>query len=108
MRQRGGGVVTCAGEDVTLMADTPYVAEARVALLRGESLPPDGPRHLADSIVKKTMCDAHGNFAFSGVVPGEYLLSTEVTWMAGDDQQGGGMEKPITVSAGENKFILSQ
>jgi hypothetical protein len=108
MRQQGGGVVTCAGEKVTLMADTAYVAEARLALLRGERLPPDGPRRLADSIVKETVCDAQGNFAFSGVVTGEYLLATSVEWQAGDYAQGGAMEKPITVSAGENKFILSR
>ena len=108
MRHRGGGVVTCAGQSVTLMVETPSVDAVHPALMYGASLPPEAVQHLADSTVRETTCDAQGHFAFKGIVPGDYLVGTTVTWMAGDEPQGGPMKKPVKVSPGDNEVILSQ
>ena len=108
MRQQGGSVVTCAGETVTLLAGTPYVMETSIAFASGQKLLPEVAQHLHESIVRQTTCDAQGNFAFSNLIPGDYLVGTKVTWMAGNVEQGGPIERPVTVPSGGNKIILSR
>ena len=130
MRQRGGGIVTCAGEAVTLLAATHYVvatlpaltAQRRASAAFNENQDvvltallaahaqrvPEIESNFRASIIGKATCDAQGRFAFNGIAPGAYVVFTGVTWMAGDERQGGPMEQGVTVSPGENNVILSQ
>ncbi len=108
LRQNGGGIVTCAGAPVVLMLDSLYVLEARLALAKGEAITPEVSQHLYSSILHRTTCDARGNFAFTGIVPGHYAVSTEVAWTVGNEPQGGEIEKDIIVSPGENNVILTR
>lgn len=106
MRQRGGGVVTCAGSDVFLIPATAYAKE-RMAYLydtSGESgdnshrrdfrFNPDPPGYT--SIVRKTRCDSQGNFVFDRVADGEFFVQTRVLWMVGS-LQGGNLMHRVTV-----------
>jgi len=104
LRQRGGGVVTCAGQSVLLMVETHYVD----AMINVESPPPAVVQHLAASIARTATCDSEGRFAFKDLVPGSYLVETSATWLAGDETQGGPLKKSVKVSPGDNDVILSQ
>lgn len=66
------------------------------------------PRSRAEMGRSEATCDAQGRFAFNGIAPGAYVVFTGVTWVAGDERQGGPMEQGVTVSPGENNVILSQ
>ena len=98
LRQRGGGVVTCAGNDVFLIPATEsgsrelqrvfgsghgYVRRGGDATLGGGKLvaPPEPNR--------RTVCNAQGFFTFDSVLPGKWYIMTTVVWTAGDEYQGG-------------------
>jgi len=108
MRERAGSVATCAGQSITLLVETQYVDAVIPILLHAEPLPPDAVQHLIDSTVQGITCDASGRFAFKGIVPGDYLLLTTMTSMAGDKPQGQPMMQAVKVSSGHNEIIISQ
>lgn len=96
VRQVGGGVVTCAGEDVDLVPDTAY-AKWRMQAYYGGTY--RGYRNVQRPDVvfepnvdayhqarRTTRCDAQGRFEFTKVGPGSYFVITRVVWTVG----GGG------------------
>lgn len=111
LRQAGGGTVTCAGIAAVLFPDTPFFQEtvdiaSRGAKpdLAGQSIPKQDR-----SPLRNTVCDAQGNFVMEEVPAGQWILVTEVRWMAGPySPQGGLLKKSVQVRDGAtNRFILS-
>ena len=121
LKQKGGGVVTCAGELVHLKPNYPkpntdkYDEELLDYLITPEER----------SLYKETQCDAQGNFEFHKVPSGKWVIQVNVSWdvfsvesvplpsgnfyYTADDRQGGTLTKEIIVLEGEeNKFIISQ
>lgn len=114
LRQAGGNVVTCAGEEVFLTPSTNYARE-RIAALYGNLSsgynPITGGRRVTTqdqfytqyrSDSRKTNCDAQGNFLFRDVPPGDYFLLTTVRWIVPrneyiTNQEGGGLMKAVSV-----------
>lgn len=109
LRQRGGGVVTCAGSEVVLVPAT-YYARERIAYLYGTGginsrrlnpiFVPDPPEYRTST--KKTRCDAQGNFTFDRVADGDFFVTTGVHWQAGGTNQGGPIMSRARVSGGES------
>lgn len=99
MRQKGGGVVSCAGSTVTLVPATAYADERTGALYgRGDSgmtrksfqFQPDYPEYR--TLTKTTTCDSSGNFQFNDVADGDFFVVTTVSWTAGAyNVQGGSL-----------------
>ena len=117
MRQRGGGVVTCAGNSVFLIPATAYAVE-RFQFLYGTTTSgtnahrkqfqfvPDPPGYM--STVKATKCDAQGAFIFEGVADGEFFVQTTVAWQVGSSLQGGNLMQRVRVEGGKaTSLILS-
>lgn len=116
LRQRGGGVVTCAGAGVVLVPAGGYATEyftkafgRRAGGLAGpltgapSSVPPDFVTYAL-----KGQCDAGGNFAFSRVPAGEYYLISQVTWTVGNNiiPEGGVIGRRISVAQGSRQRVL--
>lgn len=117
VRQRGGGVVTCAGNDVFLVpatesgsrelrrifgSDQGYVRRGGDASLGGGTLvaPPEPNR--------RTVCNAQGFFAFDSVRPGKWYIMTTIVWTVGDEYQGGTLLAMAEVQEGrEIEVVLS-
>ncbi|MBL3560174.1 hypothetical protein [Rhodovulum sulfidophilum] len=109
-RQSGGGVVTCAGEEVRLVPATPYQQE-RMQIIYGSAeggarttafgnVPPEiDPR--AKTMSRKSVCDADGNFSFPGLAAGDYYVITRAVWSVGSSAQGGSLSKRIRLRPGE-------
>lgn len=116
MRQQGGGVVTCAGSDVHLIPDTNYANE-RLKKLYGSDIYPGGTtvRSITDIVLygdpkfepdpvtyrlfmRRTSCDAQGNFSFERVKHGRYYVVTGVLWQVGNSRQGGAMATMVNVT----------
>jgi hypothetical protein len=107
IRQRGGGVVTCAGNSVHLVPVTPYAVE-RIGVIYGsgklatqrvnfENTPPGYVEN-----TRSTTCNAQGFFRFEGLADGDYFVQTSVTWMVGQyNMQGGAMYQRASVSGGQ-------
>lgn len=88
LRQQGGGVVTCAGNEVIVIPQTVFFhqaierANSTLAIERG--MPPD-----AQGLIRRTRCDAQGNFSVADLPDGSWYIVTDVGWVVGYNQQGG-------------------
>jgi predicted RecA/RadA family phage recombinase len=118
LRQRGGGVVTCAGNDVFLVPatasatselrrvfgdDKGYVARGGDAVLGG------GKLVVAPRPNRQGVCNAQGFFTFPNVRAGKWYVMTTVVWQVGDQNQGGTMVGAAVVAEGqEAEIVLSQ
>lgn len=82
LRQRGGGIVTCAGETVRLVPLGGF-AKRYFRLRYVEQKPAtvdffDAPSY--NEHVRETRCDSDGRFSFTRVAPGDYFVETTVSW----------------------------
>lgn len=89
MRQKGGGVVTCAGSSVFLSPSTPFFWGKKIEAMGSNNYVIDGKYKTA---VRETVCDAKGAFAFRDLPAGGNLgwdLITKVEWEVAGKSQGG-------------------
>ena len=115
MRQRGGGVVSCAGEEVHLLPVTAYTTE-RINFIYGS---PEGgkwirdintgtPRdeqYIADTRIAK--CHVDGRFTFEDVPAGDYYVATNIVWQVNAySWEGGAIMRPVTVVADETADMV--
>lgn len=106
MKQRGGGVVTCAGNIVVVMPATQFYRDWLVnprfvyGAKKGEM------SELAKQPVRFTICDAQGNFEATKLPEGNWLVMTDVIWQVGDEAQGGGLLKEVVIENGEQLRVL--
>lgn len=121
LRQGGGGVVTCAGNEVILVPKTPYSTEYledEFISHRNGSFDSKGKGYkktgflgyyyiiTPDGEKKSTNCDAQGNFIFDKVGDGEYYVITNVNWEVGRDTQGGNLSQYVKLLNNESKKII--
>lgn len=112
LRQRGGGIVTCAGRDVWLVPDGSH-ARDRIKAIYGTTqrvaqnitnLEPADAEYRRHT--RRTLCDAQGNFAFEGLADGRYFVVSTVMWDVGGLPQGGTVMAPVALSNGANKRVI--
>lgn len=118
-RQRGGGVVSCAGNTVYLMPDTDFynwtitpALEETVdrtfgisTVMGTEQTYPVATRLAGEPrrFVKTNPCDIDGRFEFVGVPRGAYLVVTVITWLVPRvGQEGGPVFQRIRVDGTES------
>jgi hypothetical protein len=119
IRQRGGGVVTCAGQQVILAPSTPYSNERALVIYgstehgyRALSSSPGGIVFIPDpqeyqTLTLRTVCDAQGYFKFEQVANGSFLVSTKIAWQVVDYKvEGGVLMQRVTVMGGETKEVV--
>jgi len=117
LRQRGGGVVTCAGSAVIMLPVTAFTVE----LVQKTTGSPQGgvqgafsPRlpELQNIDMSRhgriSQCDANGDFQFSNIPAGEWYVTTDVRWTVGDNiiPEGGSIVRRIKVGSGERKRVI--
>ncbi|PVZ19954.1 MULTISPECIES: hypothetical protein [unclassified Pseudomonas] len=112
MRTIGGDVKYGAGSEVTLNPMTSYSQQwYRYTYELRQPLQPGDPRQ--EAYVIRTQADGNGNFRFTDVPPGQYYLTSRVTWQAptqyGLTPQGGWLTNRITVKDGQSiRSMLTQ
>lgn len=116
LRQRGGGVVTCAGTEVVLIPAGKYAIEwayksfgstagGYMDILTLKQFQNADPRFKSYS--RTTICDAEGDFEFRGVANGSYYVKSTVSWYAGRYvYEGGTILKRIWISGGHSQRVL--
>ena len=108
LKTRGGDVKVAAGEIVGLLPGTAYLKEVRA--LRDKGIEPIGQtREVAAEIekaIRKTVADGQGNFEFTDLPAGNYLLEVNIQWLAGSFMTGGLVTKTVTVSEGGNARVM--
>ena len=121
IRQRGGGVVNCAGYQVNLIPRGAY-AEERMKIIYGTAWnsafrqynfggqrpPTPDPAYLSNS--RNAVCDTLGKFVFRNVAAGSYFIITEIRWEVGEYSiipEGGLLMSPITFAGtDETKTVV--
>lgn len=110
LRQKGGGVVTCAGSTVILFPATAYTREAIFAMARGSQ--PINTHQTEGRLTgakRESRCDAQGKFAFSGLPSGlSWFVATEVKWQVGYAVQGGALGREMVIGPGANEVLLAE
>ena len=90
LRQKGGGVVTCAGEAVRLVPLGQFAKRyyrIRYIEKKGAALDVwDAPAF--NEHMRTTRCESDGRFLFTGVAPGDYFIETTVYWHVHSAQGG--------------------
>lgn len=122
-----GDVKTCAGEFVYILPGMPYVEEVIKKLHDGVDVRMD---ERAKSLARQTVCDAQGNFTFTGLPAHRWVIATQVKWgvphieqpgenpgpigllfgMHGPpavDEQGGELMQAIDLQPGDNQAFLT-
>jgi len=109
LRQRGGGVVTCAGALVFAYPDTPYFDGLMNYLQAGGSARDSAVSEHVAALGRATRCDARGDFILDNLPAADWIVMTEVTWVAGNWNQGGTLRKLVsTRAAREAKVLLGE
>ncbi|AHG83073.1 Lipoprotein [Bibersteinia trehalosi USDA-ARS-USMARC-189] len=117
LKQRGGSVVTCAGEEVVLVPYTDYANE-KMSLIYGNTekgfhnskstqykLSGEDPEYR--KFVKFTTCDAQGKFSFNNLADGTFFITTKVQWSVHyQNSEGGYLMQKVSLKKGENKDIV--
>lgn len=107
-------MVTCAGQDITLVPATPYSIERLTHLYgsgetgfnnsRNYTFRPDPPEY--SNLSRKTVCNSQGNFTFDKIADGEYFIVLSVNWVAGGLYQGGNLMKRIRLNDGSEQSVI--
>jgi hypothetical protein len=110
MRQNGGGVVTCAGNEVFLIPATGY-AQTRLGAIYGSSnmspvyrprldFQPDPPGYM--SAMRTTRCNAQGFFTFDHLADGDFFVQVSIVWKTGAYiYEGGSLIQRVAVHGGQ-------
>jgi hypothetical protein len=108
LRQRGGGVVTCAGQEVALIPATHYMTEIIYAIGAKTKTYKDIYNNpiKGKGYGRHTICDAQGTFQFINVPDESWYVVTIVQWKVGSSLQGALLYKRIEKSD-ENRVLLS-
>lgn len=120
MRQRNGGVVSCAGRPVLLIPVTAYATERIIALYGNAQaghlqnlqnmqnrpqFDPDVPEYRATN--REVRCDAQGNFEFDALAPGEYYVTTAITWqVSAYGVEGGALMRRVRIDTGQRVRVV--
>jgi hypothetical protein len=115
IRQAGGGVVTCAGNNVILMPVTNCAREWAKHVFGSDiqgyystgmyrSITFSGA-DLFLNTVRLTNCDAAGFFNFTDVADGTFYVITRINWTVQNEIQGGSIMKSVTLSGGSKAEV---
>ena len=113
LRQRGGGLVTVAGEGVGLFPVTEY-SSARIRAVYGNVSAgissrndlPEAPSTYYELGYKST-ADVDGRFEFNNVADGSYFCTTSARWQVSENgSSGGDIMKRVDVSGGKTVSIV--
>ena len=112
LRQKGGGVVTCAGEAVRLIPLGQFAKKyfrIRYIEKKAATLDPwDAPAF--HDHVRTTRCESDGRFLFTEVAPGSYFIETKVPWVVySHGTQGGDVGYALEVRGDgtTNRVVIS-
>lgn len=114
LNQKGGGVVTCAGKNVSLLPVTEFASERMMILYKNIErgylnytaatmikISPEAPPEYY-STGRQARCDAQGNFKFKNLPAGkEFYITTTVMWEVDYIPEGGYLMLKVKTKANE-------
>lgn len=111
LKTRGGDVKLAAGNTVALWPAPTFMREA-MTLREGGYNVTNYTQEVVREILpykRDSIGDAQGNFDFTDLAPGDYMLEVVITWEVAGSQTGGVVRKFVTLGEGQAmKVILTQ
>lgn len=106
---QGGDVKYAAGRSITLMPDTPYNYEWFVqSIVLNSKYENHNPR--ANQYSRRAVADAQGNFTFTGIPAGQYIVYTKIDWTyfngQYNQQTGGEAAAFVSLTPGANEKVI--
>ena len=111
IRQRGGSIVTCAGNEVDLVPVSRYATERMLVIYGstergysriGNAVIKGEPDYLYWTTSQTKRCDVQGSFSFSNLPNGSFYVITTITWRVSEYRNAGGaLMARITLEDGE-------
>lgn len=106
-RQVGGGIVTCAGETVTLLPAVQVVEEAVKIWRAGDEIYTTNLEYVnVSGSVRWTECDKDGTFAFFDLPPQEYYVMVPVRWNSRKKSYGGVLSEKVDLTHGSAERLI--
>ena len=119
LNTKGGTVVTCAGNTVSLTPVNSYSSERMNAIYGSNdsgykdelsasmiTFKPKAPQEYY-SLTRTTRCDAQGNFKFKDVLSGKgYYITTTVIWGVEWVKEGGYLMLKVNPASGETLEVI--
>lgn len=107
LRQQGGGVVTCAGSEVLLLADIPVTRQALSIVAKGDNV--TNFRDIMQrypGAFRTGTCNAQGFFRFEEVAAGSWQVATQIVWKVGYYLQGGWVAQSVVLGEGQTRDVV--
>lgn len=103
LTREGNAGATCAGSRVLLLPATSYFREMfwHMIVAGSEPDPPERTYPALKNMIRRTNCDAQGNFSFSQIPDGTWFILTQV-----NAKHGGLLIAEMTLVNGETKEAL--
>lgn len=119
LNQKGGGVVTCAGKNVSLTPVTEFASERMMILYKNLErgylnytaasmikISPEAPSEYY-STTRQARCDAQGNFKFKNLPAGkEFYITTTVMWGVDYIPEGGYLMLKVKTKPNETIEVI--
>lgn len=111
LRRNDGIVVYAAGSEVTILPVTSYSTDRLNQIYQGTKFS-NRPAQFATTdsqylkYTKRTVADGEGRFTFQNMADGEYYITTQVIWQAGDLTQGGSLMEQVSVKSGQSVEVI--
>ena len=121
MRQKGGGIVTAAGNQFVLIPHSDYASARLSQLYEGRApdfderpyIPASDPKAVIHvdppeyyKYTRRQTADASGSTTFKNVADGKYFITTHVVWKVGESYEGGAVYERVTVKDGEAAEVI--
>lgn len=118
-KQRGGGIVTCAGREIRLIPATDYAIERVMKVYKNSAHGwlepvPYMPRFVPDepffyTLSKTTMCNVQGFFTFNDIADGDFFVFSNIEWHVEFVKHGGTLMQRIAIQGGQvAEIVISQ
>jgi hypothetical protein len=103
IRQERDSLATCAGNRVLLLPATSYFREMfwHMIIAGSEPNPPKTPHPSLKGMIRRTECDAKGNFSFAEIPDGTWFVLTQV-----NAKQDRVLITEMTLANGETAQVL--
>jgi len=108
LKTRGGDVKYGAGNTVQLIPYTTMIREMREKRKNFQLFqkPDQAATDYIQSTFREAIADGNGNFEFTDIPAGDYLLECTITWKVLNQTTGGTAEAIVSVKEGETKKVV--
>jgi hypothetical protein len=107
LRQQGGGVVRCSGEEVVLLPATSFFREIVQTYKSGFQPSTDWRAdERYKKLPRKVFCDADGKFKIEKLPSGSWYILSQVRWAVGNASQGGQLLEEVQIKANTTTDVI--